>query len=331
MAVIVNPCNLSLIRAENQCYNLLMLTLLLGDDVYAKQAYLDQELSKIEGDLNKFQAGEDLPKLSSLGGASLFGGAGVYIFVDCLKNFELEDLELVAQNTVPIYFWESSLDKRLAKSKQLIKIANVEEFSSPERDSAQAWILSHADRLGIKIQPSAAGELVNRLLGSTKTNLPVMTAHQELLKLSSYAGEETISTAMVEELTPQDLSIDMFALLDFVGSKNKAQAIKLLQNYYESSSEDDKALTIRLVALLSDQFRSLLIAKDLGAQGLNDQQILQTTGWKSGRLFVMNKIGRNFSSAQLQSALTKLYSLDKELKTSTLPPRVIVDMIVAVI
>lgn len=308
-----------------------MLTLLLGDDVYAKQAFLDKEISKFNGDLNKFQAGEDMPKLSSLGGASLFGGEGVYLFVDCLKNFELEDLELVAQNTVPIYFWESSLDKRLAKSKQLIKIANVEEFSSPERDSAQAWILSHADRLGIKIQPSAAGELVNRLLGSTKTNLPVMTAHQELLKLSSYAGEETISTAMVEELTPQDLSIDMFALLDFVGSKNKAQAIKLLQNYYESSSEDDKALTIRLVALLSDQFRSLLIAKDLGAQGLNDQQILQTTGWKSGRLFVMNKIGRNFSSAQLQSALTKLYSLDKELKTSTLPPRVIVDMIVAVI
>ncbi|HAG27338.1 TPA: DNA polymerase III subunit delta [Patescibacteria group bacterium] len=308
-----------------------MLTLLLGDDVYAKQAYLDQELSKIEGDLNKFQAGEDMPKLSSLGGASLFGGAGVYLFVDCLKNYELEDLEIAAKNSVPIYFWESSLDKRLAKSKQLIKIANVKEFSSPERDSAQAWILSHADRLGIKIQPSAAGELVNRLLGSTKTNLPVMTAHQELLKLSSYAGEETISTAMVEELTPQDLSIDMFALLDFVGSKNKAQAIKLLQNYYESSSEDDKALTIRLVALLSDQFRSLLIAKDLGAQGLNDQQILQTTGWKSGRLFVMNKIGRNFSSAQLQSALTKLYSLDKELKTSTLPPRVIVDMIVAVI
>jgi len=308
-----------------------MLTLLLGDDVYAKQAYLDQELSKIEGDLNKFQAGEDMPKLSSLGGASLFGGAGVYLFVDCLKNYELEDLEIAAKNSVPIYFWESSLDKRLAKSKQLIKIANVKEFSSPERDSAQAWILSHADRLGIKIQPSAAGGLGNRVLGSPKTNLPVMTAHQELLKLSSYAGEETISTAMVEELTPQDLSIDMFALLDFVGSKNKAQAIKLLQNYYESSSEDDKALTIRLVALLSDQFRSLLIAKDLGAQGLNDQQILQTTGWKSGRLFVMNKIGRNFSSAQLQSALTKLYSLDKELKTSTLPPRVIVDMIVAVI
>ncbi|HMR55161.1 MAG TPA: DNA polymerase III subunit delta [Candidatus Doudnabacteria bacterium] len=308
-----------------------MLTLLLGDDVYAKQAFLDQELSKLDGDLSKFQGGGDMPKLTSLGGASLFGGAGVYLFVDCLKNYELEDLEVVAQNTVPIYFWESSLDKRLAKSKQLIKIATVKDFPAPERESAQAWLQSHSDILGIKIQPSAAGELVNRLFGSTKTNLPVMTAHQELLKLSSYAGEEAITTAMVEELTPQDLSIDMFALLDFIGSKNKAQAIKLLQNYYESSSEDDKALTIRLVALLSDQFRSLLIAKDLGAQGLSDQQILQSTGWKSGRLFVMNKIGRNFSSTQLQSALTKLYSLDKELKTSTLPPRVIVDMIVAVI
>lgn len=308
-----------------------MLTLLLGEDIYAKQAFLDSEAAKLGGTIVKYQAGDDLPKLASLGGASLFGETSLYVFVGCLKDYDLPELEAANSGAAAIYFSEDSLDKRLTKTKQLLKSAEVKEFSSPNRDTAQQWILDHAASLDIKIQPSAAGLLAQRLLGDIKTSLSAAAAHNELLKLSSYAGTEAITTAMVEELTPQDLAIDLFALLDFIGNKNKAQAIRLLQNYYQGSSEDDKVLTIRLVALLSDQLRSLLIAADLTSQGLSDQQILQATSWKTGRLFVMKKISRNFTPAQLSAALTKLYNLDKELKSSTLPPRVIVDMIVAAI
>lgn len=308
-----------------------MLTLLLGEDIYAKQAYLDAETTAKGVLVEKHDSSAQLPKLGNLGGASLFGGAAAHVFVGLLKEYELEDLEAAAKNSAQIYFWEDSLDKRLTKTKQLMKIADVKEFPAPNRDHASKWILEHAAQNEITIQPSAVGELVKRLMGETKQTLPVAAAHHELLKLSSYAGEDQITTAMVEELTPQDLSIDLFALLDFIGSKNKPQAIRVLQNYYDSSSEDEKVLTIRLVALLSDQLRSLLIVKQLSAQNLSEQQILQATGWKTGRLFVMKKIGRNFNDAQLSGALTKLYNLDKELKTSTLPPRPIIDLIVAVI
>lgn len=308
-----------------------MLTLLLGEDIYAKQAYLDQQLAKADGELQKHQIGEDLPKLCNLGGASLFGGQAVHVFVDLLREYDLPELEAVVDGTAQIYFWEDSLDKRLTKTKQLYKIANVKEFPAPSKEQATKWITTHADELGINIQPSAATLLAQRLIGENKLVLPVVAAHHELLKLSSFAGESTITTAMVEELTPQDLAVDLFTLLDLIGNKNKPAAVRMLQQYYDGSSEDEKALTIRLVALLSDQFRSLLIAQDLLAQGLSDQAILQATGWKSGRLFVMKKIGRNFSAIQLSSALTKLYNLDKELKSSTLPPRAIIDMIVAVI
>ncbi|HMQ01649.1 MAG TPA: hypothetical protein PKD79_01090 [Candidatus Doudnabacteria bacterium] len=308
-----------------------MLTLLLGEDIFAKQAFLDTELANLGLELTKHRSGADLPKLSELGGASLFGPAGAHVFIDCVKDYELADLEQAALGEARIYFWENSLDKRLTKTKQLIKIASVKEFPAPVRDKAQHWIQQHAELLEIKIQPSAAGELARRLLGDTKTTLPVVGAHHELLKLSSYAGKEAITTAMVEELTAQDLNIDLFALLNFIGAKNKQQATKLLQNYFENTGEDEKTSTIRLVALLSDQLRSMLIVKDLSSQGLSDAGILQATGWKSGRLFIMKKLGSNFTVEQLQKALTKLYSLDKELKTSTLPPRVIINMIVAVI
>lgn len=308
-----------------------MLTLLLGEDIYAKQAYLDQQLAEADGELQKHQIGEDLPKLSNLGGASLFGGQAVHVFVDVLKEYDLSELEAVVDGAAQIYFWEDTLDKRLTKTKQLYKIATIKEFPAPSKEQATKWIITHADELGINIQPSAANLLVQRLMGENKLVLPIVAAHNELLKLSSFAGESTITTAMVEELTPKDLAIDLFTLLDLIGNKNKPAAVRMLQQYYEGSSEDEKALTIRLVALLSDQFRSLLIAQDLLAQGLSEQAILQATGWKSGRLFVMKKIGRNFLAAQLSSALTKLYNLDKELKSSTLPSRAIIDMIVAVI
>lgn len=308
-----------------------MLTLLLGEDIYAKQAYLDAELTKSGGDLQKHHSGESVAKLSSLGGASLFGGETAHVFVDSLQDYDLPELEAAAAGSAQIYFWEDNLDKRLTKTKQLLKLATVKEFPAPVRDQAAKWIVAHAAAIDINIQPSAAALLAQRLIGEGKTILPVIGAHHELLKLSAFAGESTITTAMVEELTPQDLAIDLFTLLDLIGNKNKPAAVKLLQQYYDGSSDDDKVLTIRLVALLSDQFRSLLIAHDLLAQGLRDNEVLQATGWKSGRLFVMKKIGRNFSEAQLSSALTKLYNLDKELKTSTLPPRAIIDMIVAVI
>ena len=324
-----NLRNFSSKQPVNQCYNLAMLTLLIGQDVYAKQQYLDSEISKHGAEVVKYQDSSQKPILSSLAGASLFGRATFHVLIGLLKDYELPELEKAVSAESLIYFWEDSVDKRLSKTKALQKIAVVMEFPEPDAGSASAWIIKHAEDNEIKIQPSAAAVLARRLMGETKQTLSVTAAHNELLKLSTYAGEKAITVAMVEELTPQDLSIDIFGLLNFVASGNKSQAMQAMKKYYENSSEDDKVLTIRLVALMSDQLRSLLIAKQLFSQGLSEQQILTATGWKSGRLFVMNKLGRNFSEQQLNTGLTKLYNLDKELKSSTLPPRAVMDLIVA--
>lgn len=331
LGLLGNPCNFSSKPLANQCYNLVMLTLLIGQDLFAKQGYLDAELEKHNAEVIKHQDSAQAPILSSLEGPSLFGGATAHVFIGLLKDYELPDLEKAASSQSLIYFWEESLDKRLTKTKALQKIATVKEFLEPDAHSAGNWIVKHAEENEIKIQPSAATALAARLMGETKQTLSVSSAHNELLKLSTYAGGNAITVAMVEELTPQDLSIDIFGLLNHVASGNKSLAMEAIKKYYQNSSEDDKVLTIRLVALLSDQLRSLLIAKQLSSQGLSEQQILTATGWKSGRLFVMNKLGRNFSEHQLNAGLTKLYNLDKELKSSTLPPRAVMDLIIAAI
>ncbi len=313
-----------------------MLTVLLGEDVFAKQQFLDDLVAKNGLEIAKYDSSRSLPKLSSLAGQSLFGAGQLHVFVGCTGSYELPELEAAAKGSAQVVLIEGSLDKRTTKTKQLLKIASegknsVHEFPAPTFDQASKWIIAHATNEGINIQPAASTELALRLMGETKKTLPTLQAHQELLKLSSFAGDKTITKEMVEELTSKDLAIDMFTLLDNIGSKNKSGIVKLLQQYYDSSSEDDKALTIRLSALLADQFRSLLIVREAIEQNLNDKDLLTTTGWKSGRLFIMKKLSKNFTTKQLVDALTKFYNLDKELKNSTLPPRVVIDMIVATI
>ena len=306
-----------------------MLTVLLGEDIFAKTEYLQALLTKLGQGSANYKPEDSLPKLTTLGGNDLFGVSKAYVFFNCLKNYELPELEAAHNSTAQIVFLEDSLDKRLTKSKKVLQISTNKEFPSPDNNSAAKWILDHAKKLEIKIESSATIELVQRLMGDTKASLPVLACHNELLKLSSFANGDAITSDMVKELTPQDLNIDMFKLLDHIANHQKPQAVNLIQRYYESTSEDEKALTIRLVALLSDQLRNLLLTKQLQSQNMTEQEILNQTGWKSGRLFIMKKLSGSFKEPQLHSALTKLYSLDKELKSSTLPPRVIVDMIIA--
>lgn len=308
-----------------------MLTVLLGEDVYAKQQYIDQVIQKSGLEIAKYDSTMLLPKLGSLAGQSLFGAGQMHIFSHCLSQYDLPELESAAKGTSQIIFIEDSWDKRLTKTKQLMELATVKEFLAPAAQTASKWILGHAESLGVVIQPAAVSALVMRLMGETKKTLPTIAAHNELLKLWSFSEGKPITKEMVTELTPQDLAINLYSLLDYLGQKNKPAAVQLLRQYYDSSSEDDKALTIRLSALLADQLRSIMIVKQAGDRGLSDDDLLAATGWKTGRLFIMKKLARNFSVGQLTAALNKFYSLDKELKNSTLPPRVVIDMIVAVI
>ncbi|MCL5009174.1 MAG: hypothetical protein M1400_02420, partial [Patescibacteria group bacterium] len=56
---------------------------------------------------------------------------------------------------------------------------------------------------------------------------------------------------------------------------------------------------------------------------------LEITGWKPGRLFVVKKIASRFAAPKVWQTLFKLEALDTELKTSSTPPRVLLDLILS--
>jgi DNA polymerase III delta subunit len=311
-----------------------MITLLLGTDGLAKKQYIAGQ-AKISGsEVVTFTENTDLPDVASLFEPQLFGAPKAVVLDHIWKQLEPEKLLEQLGNNAPamLFIIEDSLDKRKKVNQEFLKDKRVQvvELNAPVGTAAAGqWIADYCKQQGIKIDTAASSALAQSLLTDEDDSLDVARAQNELRKLATYASGKPITAEMVHLLVEPTSGVDTFELLNAIATKNKPQALALLENYFATETTDEKTTAIKVTALLADQFRSLQIALDAAGRRLPDQAVLEMTGWKSGRLFIMKKLSRNFTAPQVRQALGKLESLDRELKSSTLPPHVVLDLIIA--
>ncbi len=309
-----------------------MITILLGGDSISKEAFITQALAAQKLELRRFRSGDQLPNLTSLSEPTLFGPASSYAFDRCWKDLDIEQLiEVAANSPTQIFILEDSIDQRKTINKAVLKDKRitVKQFEAPTRDGTGQWLAAHAAGLDLKLDPKAINALVETLVPDEFSKLDVNAAHNELLKLQAYAGKDPVTPEMIELLVLPNQSIDIFKLLNAVATRNKAEAHLLLNKFFDINVEDEKAKAIQVSALLADQLRNILLVQDANARRVPDNVVLEKTGWKSGRLFVMKKLSGNFTPTSVKQAMTRLESLDIELKSSTMPPHVILDLIIA--
>lgn len=313
-----------------------MLTLLLGTDLIAKKNHLKTAAKQRGADMEIYTESSALPNFDALFEPQLFGPPKVVVLDGLWKKFSDEDIERLLQSVAnpqaTVFVLEESLDKRKKVNQEFLKNESVKviQLDAPVgMAAAGSWINSFAKENNISIDGTASMALAKALLIDEDSTLDTLRAQNELAKLGAYAGSEKITVATVEKLTEKEIAVDIFELLNAIAAKNKKQALHVLNQYFETETTDEKANAIKVSALLADQFRSLLLAHDATTRSLQDAQVLDMTGWKSGRLFMMKKLSRNFTASQLKRALGKLENLDRELKTGSMPPHVVLDLIIS--
>jgi DNA polymerase III delta subunit len=155
-------------------------------------------------------------------------------------------------------------------------------------------------------------------------------ADSEIHKLIAYASGREIFADDISRLVPENVEVDVLALTNAIAENQKQKTMDLLDRFLkDQNSSDTKGSVIQLNALLSEQFRNVAMVQDFLSRKISENKILETTGWKSGRLFVMKKIAARFSAKIILDGLNKLSALDDELKTGSVPPRVLLDLILA--
>jgi DNA polymerase III delta subunit len=317
--------------------------LLLGSDTYSKNQFVKHLTKQSEAQVAVFTADDKLPTADELSQTDLFSKAKVFIFQGVIPEY-FSNLTNQTHQKNPVIVSIESLDKRKKENKDLLTNKNIEvkEFILPHGNELNSWIQNRVGELGGKISPQAINELavrVGRDSGKeTKVGGKVIAVEEaynlfmvdsEIEKLMSFTSKQEISVEVVKELVVENGEVDVFDLTNAIADNNSTRAMELMHKFLkEQTGSDEKGSVIQLNALLGEQFRNVAMLQDFIKNKISDDEILERTSWKPGRLFVLKKISLKFEIKKILDLLNKLEALDQELKTSQVPPKVILDLII---
>jgi DNA polymerase III delta subunit len=330
-----------------------MFTLLLGSDDFSKKGFIDALVLDTGADLVMFGEGDGAPKTGSFLETDLFSKPKVFVLQNIMPEFSAGEMEKLISSPNHVVVLVKSLDKRKKENKELIansdasvgagKKITVKEFVLPHGRELNEWILSRVKFYNGAMSKDAVELLAVRLgrdngkeikvagkIISAEEVFNLWQADGEIRKLMSFAAGAEIGVKEVAELVSENGEVDVFDLTNAIADNQKQKSLELLNRFLkEQTASDEKGAIIQLNALLSEQFRNVAMIQDFLLVKKSEDQILEATGWKSGRLFVIKKIASRFPAKKILDFLNKLSALDEELKTSSTPPRVLLDLIVS--
>jgi len=179
-------------------------------------------------------------------------------------------------------------------------------FPSVRERDLLPWIQRMASEKGIEISREAAQmmrELVGADLGSVE---------KELEKLSLYVEGGRIEEEDVLEMVGAMRVPSVFELASSLAERDLRGAIKASGRLWESGE-----LPSRILGAMAWYFRKLLFLKEI-----------LSTGKEGTERREMVSLARRVPKERLEEALLRLYEADLHLKSTSLPPRVILERLI---
>jgi DNA polymerase III delta subunit len=316
-----------------------MIYLLIGPDDFSKREFIRDLAAKHKLEVERVE--EITPAaLQHLNEPSLFAPAKIFVLPGALASVDMDkELDGWSKSANHIVLVEEKLDKRKSSSQALLKDKRitVKEFPIPEGKDLEKWIAAHLAALGGEIKPDALRSLTEYIAGkesektfSSSVVYNLWQVHNEIEKLLQFSDGLPITAEAVAALVPKNDEVEVWNIVNALGDRQIAKTQGYLERFFSTADGgDEKGKMIQLNALLAEQFRNIVLLHSALETRMQDVDILKLTGWKSGRLFVLKKISGKFRPAQAQEFLKKLENLDLEMKTGSVPPRVILDLIIA--
>ncbi len=217
-----------------------------------------------------------------------------------------------------------SESRRLPQGHPLLRVAEelgayVRTFALPTGPDLEQWIRRRAQGKGVAIAPEATA-LLATYVGS---NLRLL--EQELEKLATYlGGSGTIGPQEAELLVSSLQEANIFHMVDALGRRDGRRALVVLHRLLE-----DRSAPLYLLTMITRQFRLLLQARELDAQGVPAAEMARQMEVKP---FVARKClqqGLNFRPAELRAIMAQLLEIDVGIKTGQAQGPVALDLFVA--
>ena len=227
-----------------------------------------------------------------------------------LKNATPELAEYLKNmpETTYMIFVESELDKRGKLYKAIKEKGHIVELKRQDEKTLIRWILGMAKKEKLQMSEAAVRYLL------AKTGNDMENLGQELEKLFCYCMNHTeITAADIDEICTTQIGNHIFDMVDAVAAKEQKKA---LDYYYDLLALKEPPM--RILYLLTRQFKLLLEVKDLVGKRYDKSSIAKTVGLHP---FVAGKYMqqcRTFEKKELRSILEDAVDTEELVKTGRL-------------
>ena len=299
--------------------------LLYGEEAYLKKQYKDKLTKAMlpEGDTVNYAyyegKGTNPAELIDLAETMPFFADRRLIVVEnsgFFKNAtpELADYIKNMPETACFLFVESEVDKRGKMYKSVKDKGRAVEMGRQDEKTLLYWLAGMVKKEGKQIKESTARYLVAK----TGTDM------ENLEKDFSYTlGQTEITVQDVDEICTTQITNKIFDMVEAVATKQQKRA---LHYYYDLLALKEPPM--RILYLLSRQFKLLMEEKDLSGRGYEKSQIAKTAGLHP---FVAGKYIKqchSFSKEELRSIMEDAANMEEMVKTGRLNDRMSVELFI---
>lgn len=208
-----------------------------------------------------------------------------------------------------------AVKKTVAKQELSLPEAKVEEFPLLTSFQLTDWVLAEAKTRGGKI----GRESVEQLVALCQNDL--WRINSELDKLIAYTFGREITSVDVEAMVRSPYTSDIFGLLDAIGQRRQATAVRLLHNELESGTHP-----LALISTVANHVRTLLMVG-----GASDKDSASTLATNLGlHPFVVQKAliqTKLFAPQTLRDWHHQLITIDFQLKSTVLDAETLLDVL----
>lgn len=231
--------------------------------------------------------------------------------VDFLEKFN-------GPNIVIFKVLQDKLDERKKIVKRIKKMHSVTKIEPLDEAGMKRLIKQNFNQQFKDIKADALDELIH-LVGLNYTNLV-----KEVDKLLLYIGDKTVITKQdVSDVVSRSLEQNVFLLTDYITRQDKKNAVLLLKDLINMKEEP-----IKLLALISSQYRLYYQVKILAQKGFSEQQIAKEVKVHPYRVkLALRKVSR-MELAQLLNIIDECAETDYALKSSYLDKVLILELLI---
>ena len=304
--------------------------LLYGPEGYLKKQYKERFIKAMvpEGDTMNFSYYEgkktDVKEVIDLAETLPFFSERRLIVFEDTEFFKSGGNDLAdyindgMPSTTYFIFVENEIDKRSRLYKAVKSRGHIVELAVQDENTLRKWVQGLARKEKKEISPRDIAYFINKV-GTDMENIT-----KELEKLFCYCiDKETVTRDDIDAICVTHITNHIFEMINAVAEQNQRRALDL---YYDLLALKESSM--RILALMSREYRDLFHVKELYRQGFTKKEITSKTGLHP---FVAGKyidLAKRFDTGELRRAMEESADLEQRVKTGLITDYLAVELFI---